>query len=274
MCVKTKTEWSCGCYKKALSTCDEAPNSRTPCPKIDKYRYLFEGDCNACRAGGANITRGADGYGRHAREIASREKKLKQHTHPRAVLGEITGNGSQAGSDKPAKTPLVTPDPWMKSTRREKEWESPHRRHADEEWEREHAHRKEDIESLAQSHSNSPTPIQRRSSRRTVDDHEHEHDRGYDHEIEDSLVGHHQRRNSGSLQQQSPQDKAHLRSMRPTRPKGSRHGSFESVESVGTMSRGRSRTTPFQYGYATDFGYAVENRVPRDAYEAVGHRRR
>lgn len=268
MCVKTKTEWSCGCYKKALSTCDEAPDTKIPCRSVDKYRYLDDGDCKACRAGGANVTRGADGHGRYAREIASREKKSKRHTHPRAILGEITGNGSQAGSDRPTLTPLVTPDPWMKPTRREKEWESPHRRHADEEWEREHARRKEDIETLAQSHSSSPISMHRRPSLPATGDFDHDHGYEYDYEVEDSLVAHHQRRNSGSLQQQTKLQG------RPSRPKGSRHGSFESVEGIGTMSRGRSRTLPFQYGYATGFGYAVENRVPRDAYEGVVYRRR
>lgn len=256
MCVKTKTEWSCGCSKKVLSTCHDAPNPRTPCSHVDKYRYLDEGDCKECKAGGTNVTRGQDGYGRYAREIAARDKKAKRHS-TRAILGEITGNEAQTAPERP-QTPLVTPDPWMKATRREKEWESPHRRHADEEWVREHARRKEDIESLAQSHSSSP---KRRSSPRTPEYVPARH--VYECDVEDSLIAHHQRRNSGSLQAKVQQISNTM--SRTARPRASRHNSFESIESV--PSRGRSRTLPYQYGYATDFGYAIENRVPRDVYE-------
>lgn len=268
MCVKTKTEWSCGCYKKALSTCSDAPDSHIPCSDVDKYRYLDDGDCKDCKAGGANVTRGQDGLGRYAREIAAREKKSKRHS-TRAILAEITGNGSQAGSatNDEASSPIVTPDPWMKPTRREKAWESPHRRHADEEWEREHARRKEDIENLAQSHSSSPK--RKSHSRRTPE-------YALPYEVEDSLNLQHQRRNSASLQANVMQ--ISNTNSRSNRPHPNRNGSFESIESV--PSRGRSRTLPFQYGYATEFGYAVENRVPRDAYDGahkstpLGYRRR
>jgi len=255
MCVKTKTEWSCGCYKKALSPCDDAPDSRTPCSHVDKYRYLDDGDCKDCKAGGANVTRGQDGQGRYAREIAAREKKSKRQSN-RAILGEITGNRSQADS---ASGPIVTPDPWMKATRREKEWESPHRRHADEAWEREHARRKEDIESLAQSHSASPK--RRFHSRRTTAPAEYT----LPYEVEDSHLPHHQRRNSGSLQNTVKQISNAM--ARSNRPHQSRQDSIESIESV--PSRGRSRTLPFQYGYATNFGYAVENRAPREVYDST-----
>ena len=258
MCVKTKTEWSCGCYKKALNPCEDAPNSRTPCSQIDKYRYLDEGDCKECKTGGANVTRGQDGLGRYGREIAAREKKSKRNS-TRAILSEITGNGSQAGSaNNELATPIVTPDPWMKPTRREKEWESPHRRHADEEWEREHALRKEDIESLWESHSASPK--RKSHSERTAAVASTQ-----PYEVEDSLVYHHGRRNSGSLQSKVRQISNTME--RSSRPHQSRHGSYESIESV--PSRGRTRTLPFQYGYATEFGYAVENRAPRDAYSGV-----
>jgi hypothetical protein len=271
MCVKTKTDFGCGCYKKALSICDNAPDSYTPCSSVDKYRYLVDGDCKDCRAAGDKVTRGVDGQGRYAKEIAAREKKSKRHSMPRAVLGEITGNGSQADSDNhggySSNRPLVTSDPWMKAKHREKEWESPHRQHADEGWVREHADRKVDIESLAQSHSRSPTSTRRRPSRRATDDYERDERCRHYLEVADSLVGHHQRRNSGSVQQQPKPlvSSSHSR--------GSRHGSYESVESAGTMSRGRSRTTPYNYGYATNFGYSVETRVPKDTYEGPRHRR-
>jgi len=260
MCVKTKTEWSCGCYKKALSTCEEARDSRTPCFEVDKYRYLDDGDCNDCRAGGANVTRGQDRLGRYALEIASREKKAKKHSR-RAILGEITGNGSHASqaNHEKAPAPIVTPDPWMKATRREKEWESPHRRHADEEWEREHARRKEDIESLAQSHSASPKP--RFHSRRTTAPAEFISP----YEAQTALVLRHSRRASGSMQNQVKQISNTMSRM--NRPQHSRHGSIESIESM--PSRGRSRTLPYQYGYASDFGYAVETRAPREVYDNI-----
>ena len=257
MCVKTKTEWSCGCYKKALSTCDDAPNYSTPCSEIDKYRYLNDGDCKDCKAGGAKVTRGQDGLGRYGREIASREKKTKRHS-ARAVLGEITGNRSQAGSannELSASVPIVTPDPWLQPTRREKKWESPHRRHADEEWEREHARRKEDIESLWESHSSSPKRISRYRQRRAPD-----FPQAY--EANGSPVSHHSRRDSGSLQSKIRDISNTME--RSSRPHRSRNDSYESIESV--PSRGRPRTLPMQLGYATDFGYTVENRAPRDAY--------
>ena len=257
MCVKTKTGWSCGCYKKALNTCDDAPDSNTPCHNIDKYHYLEEGDCKTCKAGGAKVTRGQDGLGRYGREIAAREKKSKRHS-ARAVLGEITGNGSQAGSannGKSTEVPIVTPDPWMKPTRREKKWESPHRRQADEEWEREHARRKEDIEGLWESYSSSPK--RQSHSRRIV-----AAESVQPYEIEDSLIFHHNRRTSGSLQNKGREINHTME--RSSRPHQSRHGSVESIESV--PSRGRTRTLPVQFHYATDFGYTVENRVPREAY--------
>lgn len=259
MCVKTKTEWSCGCYKKAFSACEDAPNSRTPCPQTDKYRYLDDGDCKECKAGGANVTRGQDGLGRYGREIAAREKTSKRNATCE-VLHEIIGNGSQADSARNDEraVPIVTPDPWMKPTRREKEWESPHRRHADEEWVREHALRKEDIESLYESHSSSPkrTSYPRRTPAAEL---------SQPYEGENSLVVHHVRRDSGALQSKMRQISNTME--RSNRPHQSRHGSYESIDSV--PSRGRTRTLPFHYGYATHFGYAVEDRAPRDAYSGV-----
>ena len=144
MCVRTKSSYGCGCTSKSTNECN---SSR--CDGLERYHYMYDGDCKSCKTGGENITRGREGKGRYAQEINRRSPPLDiSSTGPRI---DVSGGASA----------------WATSARRGDEWHSPTRMKADDAWEEEHETRMSDLQSRAERMSVSAPTSSPRLRRRS-----------------------------------------------------------------------------------------------------------
>lgn len=128
MCARTKTTYGCGHFLKSTNDCHDSR-----CAGIDRFHYEKPGDCRECRMGGPSVTRGREGKGRYAQKI----KKYK--------IQEIASSSSEEISTSDAD-PSGVASPWAPQNVQEKNWESPHRRQADEAWLSEHEDRLSDLQ--------------------------------------------------------------------------------------------------------------------------------
>jgi hypothetical protein len=145
MCVRTKTSYGCGCAYKSTNECG---SSR--CSGLERYHYMHEGDCRACKSGGDAVTRGREGMGRYAQEINRRS--------PPIDIPYSTG---------PRMDEVGSVSPWSSSARRGDEWHSPTRMQADDAWEREHETRMSDLQSRTERMSISAPTSNPRPPRRS-----------------------------------------------------------------------------------------------------------
>jgi hypothetical protein len=157
MCVRTKTSYGCGCDYKTTVECQALH-----CQGLERYQYPKKGDCRECKAQGATLTRGRDGFGRYGQQIRRRSESR--------------------GEDEFDSTPDLSPEtedvghgisPWAAPTTREKDWISNSRRKADDRWLEEHSERNFDLQSirdtLPSSHFIEETsPVSTSSPRRII----------------------------------------------------------------------------------------------------------
>lgn len=154
MCTKTKTSYGCGHSYKKLEDCGES------CKEPDRYAFLKEGDCPACKRGGENVTRGRDGEGRYGRHAQRNRESESPPTYRKNAPGPIDVSGG-AG-------------PWTSVTRQAKAWDSPIRKMADDAWLTEHDRRMTDLQEKMDRHSLSSRSSREQSPRQSYETVQHE----------------------------------------------------------------------------------------------------
>ncbi|KAK5949975.1 hypothetical protein OHC33_008936 [Knufia fluminis] len=108
-------------------------------------------DCSQCKTAGADVTRGREGRGRYAREIRTR------------------GSRQSSYDSLPPDSPHLTISPWHRAEIdcKEKKWDTPTRRQADDAWIIEHERRMSDLDEKTSNMSINSPRESRQKSRRT-----------------------------------------------------------------------------------------------------------
>lgn len=147
MCTKSKTSFGCGHCVKVIDRC-----GLQGCTEVVRYKMPDKDcDCSQCKTAGADVTRGREGRGRYAREIRTR------------------GSRQSSYDSLPPDSPHLTISPWHRAEIdcKEKKWDTPTRRQADDAWIIEHERRMSDLDEKTSNMSINSPRESRQKSRRT-----------------------------------------------------------------------------------------------------------
>lgn len=167
MCVRTKTSYDCGCEYKTTNHCDNSD-----CEGLHRIHYAKEGDCHKCKSAGIEGTRGREGKGRYAKQI--KRARTKDNSHQSEAK---TSPKSSVDDESPISVATTSPiapsvdgglSPWVSARGKEKPWETPHRKQADEAWLSEHDDRLSDLQERIENCSISKQSVPKTPSRRYV----------------------------------------------------------------------------------------------------------
>ena len=188
-------------------------------------------DCTPCKAAGADATRGREGRGRHARQIRTRDSRQSSY------------------ESLPHESVHFTISPWAASDpldSKEKKWDMPTRRLADDGWVIEHERRMSDLDEKTSKMSLSSHRDSRRGSRRTS------FTSGYEYVLEANEI-------------EEPEE---LEPM-PTTPRAIKMLPYEiSMESDKSHHRRRSRQTSYNNQHVMPY-YEEPPITPRRQIRAV-----
>jgi len=268
MCVRTKTSYGCGHEFKTTKDCRSSH-----CPGLERYLYQRNGDCRACKEGGDAVTRGREGKGRYAQEINRRTPHVEASSHERPAR-----DSSSLTLDVGAGI-----SPWGPPLKREKEWQSPSRRKADDAWLQEHVERNVELQTIRESISSASSSSSDRASTAIYspphrDGRGYEYDHEYHHDRED-VYSHPQRREVAPRSLQTDGRSTHNDHERgSTRPvyRRQRHDSQESFQSLHSTRSSTRKYKPAPTSYTTydpyeayDSGYGSYGSRASNGYETA-----